>query len=155
MDVGVDWNRIQPFPLQVMGLNTARGWEAGELLALGSCLGLNDVNWWWETLHRNCDSRQGSTAQPALPHTHGGADTVLQNVVPGDFSADKGMFSHSRKTLDGWLIPALQEYMRNIWGMVPIWWGCSHTQHQSLNCHLQWGWEKPAVPQSEQWLCFC
>lgn len=68
--------------------------------------GLNDVKWWCETLHWDRDSSEGPTAQPALPHTHGGAATaLLPNVVPGDSSVDKGMSPHSRNTLDEWLIP--------------------------------------------------
>lgn len=40
MDVGVGWTRIHPFHLQVLGLNTARGWGGAELLPPGSCLGV-------------------------------------------------------------------------------------------------------------------
>lgn len=103
MDVWVDWNRVHSFHLQVMGLNTARGWEVGSSYPWAAVWGLNDMNWWCDTSHWDRDPSREFDC-PACTASNLRA-LLLQNVVSGDSSVDKGMFPHSRNTLDGWLTP--------------------------------------------------
>lgn len=124
----------------------SQGLGAGELLLL-DCLGVKwcglvrwDLDW-------GCDSSRGSNCPPALPRPVGVQPqlpykTGLQ-VTP--LSIRECSLTPGRLWMHGWHL-----HSHNVWGMVLIWWGCSCTQY---HWNLQWGWEKPAVPQSQQWLC--
>lgn len=153
MDAGVDWNRTHPFHLQVMCLNTARGRGDGELLPLGSCLGVKwseIVMWdlalgpWFQCRVRlpnlHCLALMGVQPQLSYQMWFQGTPLLIREcpLIPGI------------PWMSGWH-PALQEPMRNDAALVGLF---TYTVPDPFKCNLQWGWEKPAVPQSEPWLCF-
>lgn len=152
MDVGVDWTRITPLLPPGHGFKHSQGLRGCRVITPRQ---LSGGQMMWTGDVRPCTGTvipvEGPTAQPALPCTRGvqpqfSCQMWYQGtpLLKRECSLTPGI-----PWMSGWH-PALQEP----WGMMLLWWGCSHAQYQTLKCNLQWGWEKPAMPQSEQWLCF-